>query len=114
MSDQNEAYFGRKSRFWTYTRESTDPKHRWIPWLGSDEWGRRTLVLPIPFAGYLVTALWWSACDEACLAECVCCDRLIGCPERQDVRVEWDDRLDGYCHDCALIRCDAYPGAHRG
>lgn len=22
----------------------------------------------------------------------------------------WEGRLDGYCEDCALTRCDAYPG----
>lgn len=22
----------------------------------------------------------------------------------------WEGRLDGYCYECALTRCDAYPG----
>jgi hypothetical protein len=24
---------------------------------------------------------------------------------------DWEGRLDGYCLDCALARCDAYAGA---
>ncbi len=40
---------GEGGRVWTYSRESWDPKHRWIPVRGSDEYGRLTIVLPIPF-----------------------------------------------------------------
>jgi hypothetical protein len=47
-----------KSRFWVYSREECDPPRRWWPYIGGDEWDRWTVVLPIPFGGYLVTALW--------------------------------------------------------
>lgn len=37
---------------------------------------------------------------------CGCCGALIE-PRDPD---PWEGRLDGYCEDCALARCDAYPG----
>lgn len=66
----NEAYelYLEKSRFWTYRRDEWEPEHRWRHpghykrFFGGDEWNRWTIVLPIPFGGYLVTALW--ACPE--------------------------------------------------
>lgn len=33
--------------------------------MGEDEYGYRTLVLPIPFAGQLVVALWFCGCSLA-------------------------------------------------
>lgn len=47
-----------KKRFWIYSRDTWLPKHRWRPYIGGDEFDRWTIVLPIPFGGYLVTALW--------------------------------------------------------
>jgi hypothetical protein len=35
---------------------------------------------------------------------CVCCGTNYG--QRED---PWEGRLDGYCYECALARCDAYP-----
>lgn len=29
-----------------------------------------------------------------------------------EVAFEWQHRLDGYCYQCALMRCDASPGQH--
>lgn len=58
-----------RPRFWTYRRDRWDPPHRWLPYLGSDEWHRRTVVLPIPFSGYLVIALWRFTCEDPyCMA----------------------------------------------
>lgn len=37
---------------------------------------------------------------------CVCC----GEPSHDRDPDPWGGRLDGYCEDCALTRCDAYPG----
>lgn len=71
FNSQNAGY-GKPSRFWTYKRESWTPRHRWLPYKGGDEWCRYTLVLPIPFGGYLVTALWTCrnrSCDS-CLPGC--------------------------------------------
>ncbi len=51
-------------RFWTYSREGWTPDHRFLPYLGSDEYGRRTLVLPIPFSGYLVIAYRTCRCSD--------------------------------------------------
>jgi hypothetical protein len=36
---------------------------------------------------------------------CHCCGRPVE-PRDPD---PWEGRLDGYCEDCALNRCDAYP-----
>lgn len=62
--DDDDDDLGPRSRFWTYSREQWQPEHRWLhpgySWrfFGSDEWDRWTIVLPIPFSGYLVTALF--------------------------------------------------------
>lgn len=37
---------------------------------------------------------------------------IIGCGERANVAVTWENRLTAYCFDCALARCDAFPGQH--
>lgn len=37
---------------------------------------------------------------------CACCGRAIQ-PRHPD---PWEGRMDAYCYDCALSRCDAYPG----
>lgn len=37
---------------------------------------------------------------------CFCCNAPV---ETRDPD-PWEGRLDGYCYDCALTRCDAYPG----
>lgn len=52
------------NRFWYYSREEWQPKNRWLHpgayrrFFGGDENNHWTLVLPVPFAGYLITALW--------------------------------------------------------
>lgn len=51
-------------RFWKYSRESWEPLFRWFPYFGGDEWGRKTIVLPIPFSGYLVFAYRSCHCEE--------------------------------------------------
>lgn len=48
-------------RVWTY------PKGGWsghLPMLGGDEYGRRTLVLPIPFGPTVVVALYTCHCED--------------------------------------------------
>lgn len=40
---------------------------------------------------------------------CWCCDGPYVARGDAD---PWEGRLDGYCEDCALARCDAYPGEH--
>lgn len=39
-------------------------------------------------------------------SDCVCC----GFPVMPRDPDPWDGRLDVYCQECALARCDAYPG----
>lgn len=59
-------------RVWYYDRASRqptaeDPTWRsspW-PWFGDDEYGRKTIVLPIPFHGQLVWAFWTWTDKEA-------------------------------------------------
>ena len=51
------------SRLWTYSRDIWDPPYRWVPYRGSDEYGRLTIVLPIPLGGYLVWAYRTCHCD---------------------------------------------------
>lgn len=68
------------SRFWTYTRESWMPEYRWRPYQGADEYGRRTLVLPIPFGGYLVVAYW----------TCHCFD----CTEMREQTARWEAEIN--------------------
>lgn len=54
----------RESRWWYYDRasrrDSNDPtwRSRWWPWFGNEEYGRKTVVLPIPFHGEVVFAFW--------------------------------------------------------
>lgn len=48
----------------------------------------------------------WSPFDY--IDQCSCCGYLF--LKRID-NDPWEGRLDGYCYDCALARCDAYPGA---
>lgn len=66
----------RKPRLWWYTKESRqrlpDDPPDWrssrLPWFAGDEYGRKTLVLPIPFSGEVVWAFWtWTDedCDES-------------------------------------------------
>lgn len=52
------------NRFWTYSRDEWEPKRRWLPSIGGDEYGRRTLVVAIPFSGYLVWAYRTCHCNE--------------------------------------------------
>lgn len=42
------------------------------------------------------------------IERCKCCDSILVAllPD------SWEGRLDGYCYDCAVRRCDAYPGEH--
>lgn len=58
-------------RFWIYSKRSWDP--RWwhklgVPYLGGDEWGRRTVVIGLWFLGYVVWA--WRTCH------CPECDEM--------------------------------------
>ena len=48
---------GGVKRFWTYPRYDYEPPRRWLPSIGGDEHDQWTIVLPIPFAGWLVIAL---------------------------------------------------------
>jgi len=45
--------------------------------------------------------------------KCWCCGRIDRSINRKRVHAQWEGRMDGYCYDCALTRCDAYPGACR-
>jgi hypothetical protein len=35
-----------------------------MPYFASDEYGRRTIVLPVPFSGYVVIAFWTCHCVD--------------------------------------------------
>lgn len=65
-------------RFWRYPLDgSWEPRFRWLPTLGSDEFGRRTIVVPVPFVGWLV-----------------CAYRICPCPECAEIRnqtARWQD-----------------------
>lgn len=41
---------------------------------------------------------------------CWCCGKRKSPTEYRYVREQWQGRMDGYCKDCALSRCDAFPG----
>lgn len=45
--------------------------------------------------------------EYAAHAACGCCGRDA---TRKRLPDPWEGRLDGYCDECALTRCDAYPG----
>lgn len=53
-------------RFWWYSYADWDP--HWIryliPEIGGDEWGRNTLVVHVPFCGFLVWAYRTCYCDD--------------------------------------------------
>ncbi|MEV7267077.1 hypothetical protein AB0N38_26295 [Micromonospora aurantiaca] len=57
-------------RVWTYRRAEWDPPLRerlGFPYLGCDEWGRRTVVVGLWFVGYVVWAwrtCWCQDCHE--------------------------------------------------
>jgi hypothetical protein len=61
-----------QNRFWYYDRASRQPtaddptwrSRRW-PWFGGDEYGRKTIVIPIPFHGEFVWAFWtWKGVED--------------------------------------------------
>jgi len=75
-------------RFWSYPRDRWEPKYRWVPYRGADEYGRLTIVVPIPFGGYLVWAFWTCRCAE-------CDDERAQTAEAQE-----DERREGpFCRD---------------
>lgn len=84
---------GRPGRFWTYSREGWSPDHRWRPYRGGDEWGRNTVVLPIPFGGYLVIA--YRTC------KCLDCDEM----REQTATLEREHRE----HDASAGGCNCPP-----
>jgi hypothetical protein len=43
---------------------------------------------------------------------CICCGEQIHSLEYDYVHRTWEGRMDGYCENCANMRCDAYPGQH--
>lgn len=49
---------GGVKRAWIYPRNEWLPRRRWLPGLGGDEHDQLTVVLPIPFGGWLILALW--------------------------------------------------------
>ena len=57
-------------RVWTYRKDQWDPAwyHKLgVPFLGGDEWGRRTIVVGLWFTGALVWAwrtCWCQDCHE--------------------------------------------------
>jgi hypothetical protein len=53
-------------RFWRYRygEWGTYWYHYLIPEFGSDEFGRRTIVVHIPFAGFLVWAFQTCRCED--------------------------------------------------
>lgn len=61
-----------QKRFWYYDRASRQPdadEPDWrsprLPWFGGDEYGRKTIVIPIPFHGALVWAFWtWKGAED--------------------------------------------------
>lgn len=65
-------YDSKKTRTWTYSREDWEPKYRWVPEIGGDEWCRWCIILPIPFGDYLVVALFPCRDPEcwACRLDC--------------------------------------------
>lgn len=50
------------SRIWRYSYRDTSMgwRHFWFPWKGTDEWGRRTVVIPIHPFGWVVVV--WKTC----------------------------------------------------
>jgi hypothetical protein len=50
-----------RTRVWRYRRGNLST---WLPWLGDDEYLRRTLVLGTPLTGHIVIALWHCCCQE--------------------------------------------------
>ena len=42
--------------WWFFSREEWQPKVRWWPVFGGDASLRHTVVLPVPFSGYIVIA----------------------------------------------------------
>jgi len=49
----------RRPRLWKYDRRSWSGV---LPSIGGDEWGRLTIVVPLPFGPVVVFALW-NSCD---------------------------------------------------
>ena len=46
----------RPGRFWLYSADHWEPDHPLLPYLGGDEYGRRTIVQRITPSRYLVVA----------------------------------------------------------
>src|SRR5690606_122099 len=49
---------------WIYPTKTVDSRSRWHIYLGGDEYERRTLVIPVPFVGQVVIALWRGGTDD--------------------------------------------------
>lgn len=64
-----------KKRYWFYKKDDYDPGFRWMPRQGGDEWCRLCLVLPVPFKGWVIIALW-ECRDNACEACEYDCERI--------------------------------------
>lgn len=66
MTELHNAIYPVK-RFWFYKKENWEPALRhqfgW-PYLGGDEWGRRTIVIGTRWTGAIVIALWTCWCTE--------------------------------------------------
>ena len=41
--------------------------------------------------------------------KCWCCSKELTQQDKIDVEINWQNRMDGYCYDCAINRCDCYP-----
>lgn len=37
------------------------------------------------------------------------CGKVLTQYDKTEVEIGWQNRMDGYCLDCALNRCDCYP-----
>lgn len=55
---------GRIWFWWYHDTNWTGWKHFFLPWMGGDEFGRRTVVLPIHPFGWAIVALWTCYCED--------------------------------------------------
>ena len=76
-----------RRRVWTSGPGELDG---WLPWIGGDEFQRKTLVVGTPLTGHVVVALWRCRCDD-CAAHVAELTRIVDAGPEDMSNVDLDE-----------------------